>query len=168
MHPILGAGNTKGRMYFWDLQKLEEAPLTCRELNTNDKTKKDGPSASASARSGRQGNVASGKPATEHARKSVSGKSTAPAAATTAPIFESLPLETARRNLKALASGIGNPFKPIKAHKTHVTSKDPWTVRQVAFSPDGQWCVACGSSTDDTDGMIAVFSRWEDGIPEGS
>lgn len=48
-----------------------------------------------------------------------------------------------------------DPFRPLQAHKFQVIPKVAFAVRQCAWSPGGEWCVACGDN-----GMVALFSRW--------
>jgi polycomb protein EED len=52
-------------------------------------------------------------------------------------------------------TGIGDPFKSISPHKTITVPKVEFVVRQVSFSPNGEWCIACGEH-----GMIAVMTTW--------
>jgi hypothetical protein len=53
-----------------------------------------------------------------------------------------------------LVTGIGYPFNSIKAHTTRRLSTPKFTVRQVAFSRDGEWCVACGDG-----GKLVVLTK---------
>jgi polycomb protein EED len=52
---------------------------------------------------------------------------------------------------------MGDPLKEIAAHWTDVVKGLTVVGRQVAWSPDGKWCVVVGS-----DSVIACFQRWKD------
>ncbi|TKX23550.1 WD domain-containing protein 14 [Elsinoe australis] len=58
---------------------------------------------------------------------------------------------------------ISDPFRPIQPHFTLTVPKYNFTVRQVAWSNCGKWCVATGEV-----GIMCVFRRWvEGGRPVG-
>lgn len=50
---------------------------------------------------------------------------------------------------------ISNPHKMIKPHKTETMSGPVFVGRQVAWSPDGCWCVVVGSRN-----TAIIFQRW--------
>lgn len=50
---------------------------------------------------------------------------------------------------------ISNPHKMIKPHKTEMMSGPVFVGRQVAWSPDGCWCVVVGSRN-----YAMIFQRW--------
>lgn len=53
---------------------------------------------------------------------------------------------------------ISNPHKMIKPHKTDMMSGPMFVGRQVAWSPDGSWCVVVGSRNH-----AVIFQRWAKG-----
>ncbi|KAF2275629.1 WD40 repeat-like protein [Westerdykella ornata] len=114
MHPVLGVGNEKHRVSFWDLQKLESAGLGQDVVVVEKKKEK------------KEKSPPKAPPGTRY-----------------------------------LTTGISDPLKSIVPHTTVQLQGPKFTIQQVAFSPDGRWCVAVGNED-----MGAVFSRWEDGFPE--
>lgn len=51
---------------------------------------------------------------------------------------------------------IRDPFAPVAAHKSITVPRVSFAMRQVAWSTGGEWCVAVGDC-----GMICLFRRWE-------
>jgi polycomb protein EED len=131
-HPVLVAGNQKSRAFFWDLQRLEES-------DTGDAAPKGLPA--SVARHVREGSSASNASSTT-STASGTGKSKG-------------------KKAKVVHDGrIGDPFRPIKAHKMIEVPNYIFTFRQFDWSGDGQWCVGTGDH-----GLIHVFNRWERGVP---
>jgi polycomb protein EED len=132
-HPILVAGNEKSKVFFWDLQRLEES-------DTGDSASRVLPAHVA-----------------RHIRE---GSSTSNASSATSAGSGASKLKVKKAREPLYDGGIGDPFRPIRAHKAvEVLRKGP-AIRQFDWSTDGQWCVGTGD-----EGLIHVFSRWETGVP---
>ncbi|KAF2094312.1 WD40 repeat-like protein [Rhizodiscina lignyota] len=133
--PILCAGNERSKVFFWDIQRLEEGPPEASET---------------------------GRWAGHRKKTMLQGEfdyldDDTNASTTDANAAESV--ETTVGKGKDVDPekkyGVDDPFRELQAHKFQVVPKVTFCVRQVAWSPGGEWCVVCGDN-----GMVAVFSRW--------
>ncbi|KAF2847037.1 WD40 repeat-like protein [Plenodomus tracheiphilus IPT5] len=138
-HPMLVAGNERSRAFFWDLQRIEETHV---------------------GEDGMQYDVSDALPLSlpRHVRES--STSTASSAVSAG---SGTTTKTKRNKIKGLPRdrGLGDPFQPIKAHKSiEVPKYQAFPFYKFAWSRDGQWCVGVGSPS-----LINVFHRWKDGVP---
>ena len=179
--PILAAGNQRSRMYFWDLQRLEETGVPpddptnqvvsdqvfkIPEKPGSKKKEKENEKAEAE----KNGKEEQSRPPTTLALRvvressavsSTSSKTTHSAnSLSTTGLTSNSKGKSAKNKEKDMS--LGDPFHPLPSHKSIMVPKVNFTVRQVAWSRGGEWCVAVGEA-----GMVAVFSRWEgDGRPQ--
>ncbi|KAF1945010.1 WD40 repeat-like protein [Clathrospora elynae] len=138
-HPMLVAGNEKSKVFFWDLQRLE-----------NSGTGEDGSQHTTGPLHGLPRYVREGSSAST-ASSSISGS-----AATTKTKLKKLKAKEQARD-----RGICDPFRSIKAHKVvEIPKYKAFAFRHFAWSRDGQWCIGVGDC-----GFINVFHRWENGLP---
>lgn len=136
-HPVLAAGNEKSKVFFWDLQRLENA-------GTGEDTSQAGKA------------VLSGLP--RHVREGSVSSNASSAVSTTSGTTKGAK-KKAKERLRD--RGIADPFTSIKAHKIiEIPKYAAFTFRQFSWSRDGQWCVGVGDH-----GLINVFHRWENGVP---
>ncbi|KAF2637517.1 WD40 repeat-like protein [Massarina eburnea CBS 473.64] len=135
-HPVLVAGNEKSKVFFWDLQRLEDAG-TGNRYNDNGSKKSNLP---------------------QHLREgsTVSASSNTSAASSNNP--SAAPVR-GHKSKKAINYGISNPFHPVKWHKEQALNYFT-AFRQFSWSNDGQWCVGAAEFS-----MICVFNRWQHGVP---
>jgi polycomb protein EED len=119
-HPVLAAGNEKSKVFFWDLQRLEESGM------------------------GEDDSKAMALKLPNHIREgSVSSN------ASSAVSAGSGPSKSKKRKAKEQLPdrGIADPFLSIRAHKIiEVPKYLAFTFRQFAWSRDGQWCVGVGDT----------------------
>ncbi|KAF2180561.1 WD40 repeat-like protein [Zopfia rhizophila CBS 207.26] len=172
-HPILVAGNEKSRLFFWDLQRLEEAGAIEDSAfkRPERKAKKDNVASITSGISNlplglpsrmREGSAVSNASSAAQSSSSMPVSTTASVATGTGSNTTSAPSKSKTAKEKDdRTTGIGDSFHSIIAHKTVMVPKITFTVRQLSWSRGGEWCVAVGDH-----GMIAIFTRWEEGIPE--
>ncbi|KAI9892183.1 MAG: hypothetical protein M1814_001642 [Vezdaea aestivalis] len=146
-HPLLVMGNSVGRLFFWDLERLE---------HWKDPSEADLNSAKAS--SFRDDSVPPPPSMTTRA----AGTRTRPISiASSVSSFHQEPLARGRqspmreRTTTVPPSDLQDQFAELKAHKEIKIPKERFDVRQVAFSPEGEWVAAAGDN-----GMIVLFSRW--------
>lgn len=154
--PILAAGTNHSRLHLWDLQELEENMVADeKHLPTKKKV-------TAKKAGGLELLVARDK--SIRAGSEVSNVSTGAQSSSSAP--SSAPGDRSAKKSKAEKEKedriryIGDSFKSIQSHKRYEIPKIEFSFRQVAWSRGGEWCVACGDM-----GMIAIFTRWEEGFP---
>ena len=139
-HPVLAAGAGNSKIYFWDLQKLEDAAVLEEDSVL-----------------GKMRGLLSAANADSNARASTNSDVTTSTAS--GKVGKSRKASKAKSNNTTVTS-IGDPFRSIKAHKMIKIPNHDFCFRQVNWSRGGDWCVGCGG-----DGVIAVFRRWENGIP---
>lgn len=137
-HPILVAGNENSKLFFWDLQRLEDAGIG------------DDPSVSASSSAVQS--TSSGHIGVATTKLGRGGKAAKAAKAANAAKITKIP--------KIPNRGIGDPFRSVEPHKEITIQGYTFVFRQMAWSPDGQWCVATGDVS-----LIHILHRWEDGVP---
>lgn len=132
-HPILVAGDRKSRIFFWDLQRLET--------------------------SGTGDNVP--KSFSEPTRHNRGGSSTSDSSTAVSNSLGAVKAKQKNGAQQCCDKGISDPFHSIKPHKTIVVPRyKAFSLRQFAWSNDGQWCVGTGDH-----GLISVFHRWQNGVP---
>ncbi|PSN69298.1 WD40 repeat-like protein, partial [Corynespora cassiicola Philippines] len=116
MAPILAAGNEKSKMYFWNLQHLEEEaqqpPPANKAIPLPHNFREE---AESSASSHSTINVATGSTN-----------------------------KTPQAKPKNITRDLQSPFKSIEAHKVIEYSRATFAFRQMAWSRDGKWCVGVG------------------------
>ncbi|KAF2684490.1 WD40 repeat-like protein [Lentithecium fluviatile CBS 122367] len=135
-HPILVAGNDDSRIFFWDLQLLED--LGAGDFAEPKKVL-------LLARDIREGSAASNN----------SGTSGSSHLSRSGPSTKGRGGKSKRRN-----RGIGDPFHSIEAHSIITVPKYTFGFHQFAWSHDGQWCVGVGDFS-----LINVLHRWEKRVP---
>lgn len=155
--PILVIGNEKSKVFFWDLQSLEEWEGTSKEGdNSNDNRFKV-----PRAKKGIARKIV--KP-TKQREPSVTSTTTTTTTNAGSSIgqngrLNSASSETAEqavegRSRARLKFAADDPFKTLLPHRTHVVPRVTFAARQVAWSVGGEWMVVTGDQ-----GMIAVFTR---------
>lgn len=138
-HPMLVAGNEKSKAFFWDLQRLEQSHIG-----------EDG------AQLDSTNTLSLGLP--RHVRESSTSTASSVLSAGSGNATK-----TKRKKMKGLPRdrGIGDPFQPIKAHKSiEIPKYQAFPFYKFAWSRDGQWCIGVGHPS-----LINVFHRWKDGVP---
>jgi polycomb protein EED len=151
-HPILAAGNEKSKLFFWDLQRVEEMQPEGRfkvpDKKKPDKSKdeprdKPPPGLAVPVRPHRESSLASN---VSYATSAGSGSTAA----------------ARRKNAnKEKDHSLGDPFHGLPAHKGIVVPKYTFAMRQVAWSCGGELCIAVGDNS-----VISIFRRWDKGFPE--
>ncbi len=184
LHPVLAIGNTKTKIFFWDLMGLEighDAGMT----NPNDEDKFKRPGSMNKRRPGESFNrralesysasdIRSESPLASSSRRSSSVITTANASSparsslqepevsttgTSPTLFDSpsiAPSMLPRMNKYR----INDPFIPVPAHYSHTPNVNyHLSARHAAWSPCGRWCVIAGESGS-KDAMAAIYDRW--------
>ena len=150
--PILVIGNEKSKVFFWDLQSLEEWDDN-RDSEDADRSKFKIPQ----ARKGiarkivkqREVSIAS---TTTTTTTTNTGSSLGPSARTQCvDETENLIEGSSRASLKF---AVDDPFKSLLPHRTHVVPKVTFAARHIAWSVGGEWMIIAGDQ-----GMMAVFTR---------
>ncbi|KAA6414919.1 MAG: hypothetical protein FRX48_01669 [Lasallia pustulata] len=142
--PMLVIGNENSKVYFWDLQRLEDwteaddigdggdgfkVPLVVKKKH------------------------AGGRPRLKQREPSVTSTTTSGSLAPRSEDSgEAVADMTAPKSRKRY--GVEDPFKPLQPHQTVVVPKVLFASRQTAWSVGGEWMVVVGDQ-----GMIAVFHR---------
>jgi polycomb protein EED len=136
--PILAIGNNESKIYFWDLQSLEE-------WDTNDgEESREKARNKSKAKAKARGSVKLGPREMSIASSTATGQSPAPAE-----------VNVQFSNSKAMQKfRVDDPFRLLLAHAESIVPKVSFAARQVAWSNGGEWMVVVGDQ-----GMIAVFSR---------
>jgi len=134
-HPVLVAGNERSKAFFWDLQRLEQMHVEEDQVQYDNAH-----------------TLHVGLP--HHVRES--------SASTASSGSGMIPKTNRKKPTKSARYGcLGDPFQPIKAHKTIEVSKyQAFPFHKFAWSRDGQWCVGVGHG-----GLISLFHRWKEGAP---
>ncbi|EDU44240.1 hypothetical protein PTRG_11190 [Pyrenophora tritici-repentis Pt-1C-BFP] len=141
-HPILSAANEKSKTFFWDLQRLEDSGMGEDESQNPESQNTKG--------------LPLGLP--RHVREGSTASTASSAVSTSSGTTKSK-----QKKVKELHvdRGISDPFRSIKAHKTiEIPKYKAFAFRHSAWSRDGQWFVSVGDC-----GTIAIFNRWEMGVP---
>lgn len=184
LHPVLAIGNTKTKLFFWDLLGFEaghDGGMTV--CNDDDKfkrpdsksKKKGGESFSRRALDGfPASDLRSESPCASSSRRSSSVLTTtntsSPAifplqeleTSTTgmSPALFDTPAEAATMLPRLRKYRISDPFTPVPAHYSHTPNVNYHLLaRQAAWSPCGRWCVIAGESGS-KDAMAVIYDRW--------
>lgn len=149
LRPILAIGNTTSKIFFWDLQALEEWDGTDIDPSLESSMRER---SSTRGRGGRK----RGGPASRLQQRE---ESVASSAAT--PDTFSITMGSDDNAKGAMTNAwrkynIESPFRPLMPHRTLTVKKVTFTARQMAWSVGGEWAVVVGSQ-----GMIALFYREE-------
>ena len=147
--PILAVGNDRSKVYFWDLQSLEEwegeDPAAVAEegavvaavkpmagVGTRGRGRVGGRKGVARAVTKREESIAS---------SSVTGSASAAGGGKKA-------------STAAQKFAVDDPFRALRHHEKCTVPKVTFAVRQIAWSVGGEWMVAVGDQ-----GMVALFKR---------
>lgn len=184
LHPMLAIGNTKTKMFFWDLKALEVGH-DGGTTSSNNEEKFKRPDSKSKRKVGEILNrrpldgysgsdLRSESPLASSSRRSSSVVTTTN---TSSPALLSLqePEVSTTRTSPALIDNppeaphmlprvnkyrISDPFTPIPAHYIHTPNVNYHLLaRQAAWSPCGRWCVVAGESGS-KDAMAAIYDRW--------
>ncbi|KAF2113465.1 WD40-repeat-containing domain protein [Lophiotrema nucula] len=155
--PVLVAGNQEGTLSFWDLHDVEQYPSSAADARARQK------------RSNRSKGSSVIRPQSEYT-SSAAAEDTDEGYTTTGSRAPKRKGRKRQKKVKSIPPQIlGDPFQSLEPQKQITINrlegrvfKPDWTVRQVAWSQDGRVCVAVGDK-----GMIAILTRWEDGVPDG-
>ena len=184
LHPVLAIGNTKTKLFFWDLMGLElghDAGMT--SPHEEDKSKR--PDSKGKKRGGESlgrrafegctaSDLRSESPVASSSRRSSSILTTTNASSpavfslqepevsttgTSPALFDTAPLVSSMLP-RFNKYRINDPFTPVPAHYSHTPNVSyHLCARQAAWSPCGSWCVIAGESGS-KDAMIAIYDRW--------
>jgi polycomb protein EED len=184
LHPVLAIGNTKTKIFFWDLMGLEvgyDGGMTFS--NDDDKfkrpggrsKKKPGDSYTRRALEGYSASATrSESPLASLSRRSSSVVTTTNASSPalfpsqeleisttgTSPALFDTPPEVSTVMPRLSKYRIDDPFTPVLAHYSHTPNVNYHLLaRQAAWSPCGRWCVIAGESGS-RDAMAAIYERW--------
>lgn len=157
-HPVLAFCNAKSKTFFWDLARLTSYHEFMTALNNPNRRDKDHLEKPAWLNLRQQRRTNNSLPA--RVRDPSDGDSMVSFGAGSDPDNE--PGATAGINPKSISGwdelyGISSPQDhPIRPHKTvGVTGESQFVGRQVAWSPEGEWCVVVGSQN-----RALIFQRW--------
>ena len=141
--PMLAIGNNESKIYFWDLQTLEEWD----EQNSQSDEFRD---------RGRKGTVKAKKrggarPVPKQREASVASSTTTGQT----PLVSSDPgLDSAPLSRAAMKYSLEDPFRKLSSHAESTVPRVSFAARQVAWSVGGEWMVVVGDQ-----GMVALFAR---------
>ena len=142
LRPLLCIGNDKSKVFFWDLQSLEEY------------VEKEPPKGKARAK--QSSLSATATPSTvmteEELRSASQQLPPHPAASSTGLLNSGLTVKKPKSHNPMYS--VDDPFVALQPHKTHVVPKVNFAARQAAWSVGGEWCVVVGDQ-----GMIVVMGR---------
>ena len=142
--PILAIGNNESKIYFWDLQSLEEWDEQGGAAEeVKDRTHKRG--GKPKRRGGGPKPLAKQREASE--TSSTATAQTAIGAAESAA--DGLVCSKA-----ALKYNVDDPFRKLASHLESTVPRVSFAARQVAWSVGGEWMVVVGDQ-----GMVALFAR---------
>ena len=152
--PILVIGNEKSKVFFWDLQSLEEWAETSKDDDDNNDNRFKIPRAKKGiARKilskQRESSIASTTTTTTNTGSSVGPHS----------LLHSTSRNAADENREGSSRArqkfaVDDPFRTLIPHRTQVVPRVTFASRQVAWSVGGEWMVVVGDQ-----GMIALFTR---------
>lgn len=184
LHPVLAIGNTKTKIFFWDLMGLEvghDAGITI----SNDEDKFKRPDGKGKKRAGEPfsrralegysaSDLRSESPLASSSRRSSSVVTTTNASSPavfplqepevsttgTSPAPFDTPPVPSRILPRMNKYKISDPFTPVPAHFSNTPNVNYHLfARQAAWSPCGRWCVVAGESGSE-DAMAAIYDRW--------
>ncbi|KAF2002364.1 WD40 repeat-like protein [Amniculicola lignicola CBS 123094] len=183
-HPILAAGNTKNKIFFWDLERLEDVDVQAEMDRVYGSDTKAEALITHANRVRSTSEMTSESASTRSTDTTMDTGQTLSTPTITAPNhrhdpqpprkpWKSKPAKNTLSKSKGFVGGIANPFQPIPAHKTCTIPKEireetqgnsrcieDHVPRQIAFSRGGDWCVVAGNR-----GILSVFERWREGFP---
>ena len=154
--PILVIGNEKSKVFFWDLQSLEEWEGNSGDGDENNDSRFKIPRAkkgiarkTSKFPKQRESSVASTATTTTNTGSSIGPNG----------LLYSASLNVTEDNIEGNSRArqkfaVDNPFKTLVPHRTHVVPRVTFASRQVAWSVGGEWMVVVGDQ-----GMIALFTR---------
>jgi polycomb protein EED len=175
-HPVLAICNSRSKIFFWDLRRLEEYhAFTDAEKNHDTAQGQTPPKRPTWLNPGRikkkdqLGRLRPEGSPVESTTTTSSSAHTASSDTVNLSASGSLEAETAtnRRGwdrkyfIGDPQQGLGSrreETRGLEPHKTESILRYNITGRQVAWSPGGEWCVVVGSPN-----VIAIFQRWTDG-----
>lgn len=141
---MLVIGNESSKVYFWDLQRLEEW-TEADDLEGSDGFKV--PLVVKKKHAGGRPRIKQREPSV--ASTTTSGSFAAPRSEDSVEVVADM---TAPKSGKRY--GVEDPFKRLQPHHTVVVPKVLFASRQAAWSVGGEWLVVVGDQ-----GMMAVFHR---------
>lgn len=160
-HPILCFCNAKNEIMMWDMERLtayQDFITSLRDPDRDPNAKIVRPTWLVPAH--HKSKAGDGRLDAEAERQN--------AAAVMRPVGHKDPFDVEKILLKDHSAmtvemwtgkyDISNPHKMIKPHKTDIMSGPMFVGRQVAWSPDGCWCVVVGSRNH-----AVIFHRWAKG-----
>lgn len=181
--PMLCAGNTNSKVHWWDLQRLEEGQPTASRTTmlpsgsdigddgTNTSTPEydmvDSIESLVDDAGFKKPTKRNREPESQTQRRGwIRGESHASNASSTSASTShpSFPPPTGGKKGKGRGRGktddaakysIDDPIRENEEHRHKSVPNYKFAVRQVAWSPGGEWCVVCGDH-----GMIGIFGRW--------
>ncbi|MCJ1284510.1 hypothetical protein MMC26_003843 [Xylographa opegraphella] len=155
MRPILVIGNEKSKVFFWDLQSLEEWDGASKEVDEDDNDTrfkvpraKKGIARKVLSKQ-RESSIASTTTTTTNTGSSVDPNHRFHSTSLTAT-DDSVESHSRAR----LKFAVDDPFRALIPHRTHVVPRVTFASRQAAWSVGGEWMVVVGDQ-----GMIALFTR---------
>lgn len=137
--PILAIGNNESKVYFWDLQTLEEWD---EQASASDEFRDR-----VRSRSGK------GKKRGGAKQREASVASSTTTGHT--PIVSSeATTDTVTYSKAAMKYSLDDPFRKLMSHAESTVPRVSFAARQVAWSVGGEWMVVVGDQ-----GMVALFAR---------
>lgn len=146
-HPVVAAANERGRVFFWDLARLEREGVARPNIKPADASSHPPAPARAASVSSSRARLASIK----REPSSTAASSTAASSPTPA---------TAARGMGGAETHpyFGGPFNDLRAHRSTRVQLPGFVGRQCAWSVGGEWCVVVGDA-----GTVCAFGRWAAG-----
>ena len=156
--PLLAIGNIKGRVFFWDLQSLEE-------WDGGGGTGSDSDGAVSGVNRLEAGNTAAESSRRRDGRTKRGGrrgiahptsKRASVVAAHDEPVLDGLAVASEDRRVTPAARkySVDDPFRLLQCHKASPKLRAEFMARQVAWSVGGEWMVVVGAK-----GTVAVYGR---------
>ncbi|KAL2754532.1 hypothetical protein ACRALDRAFT_2054425 [Sodiomyces alcalophilus JCM 7366] len=163
-NPVLAFCNANGKIFFWDLARITGYHDWIRAIGRAAKKKeKDGSVAlpkrpawlAPIVHRNRGGTGPDGKPRTEPTVREK--KAADRATLTDAELLEELAEQYNKETLQSWDGkyNTGDPHTPLRAHKVETIGVMGFVGRQVAWSPNGEWCVIVGSIN-----LALILQRW--------
>ena len=142
--PVLAIGNNESKVYFWDLQTLEEwDEQTAASDEMRERVRNKGGKGK-----GRRGGS---RPGPKQREASVASSTTTGQI----PVASSEPMvDTAIYSKAALKYNLEDPFRKLMSHAEVTVPRVSFAARQVAWSMGGEWMVVVGDQ-----GMVALFAK---------
>lgn len=172
-HPVLAICNSRSKIFFWDLRRLEEyynfIEAEESQGQAQDQVQPKRPQWFNPGRSKKKDQLVRLRPEGSPVEPSATlpAHTANPEAAN--PVSNTIGAEASayRKGLEGKyfmgdsQQSLGlrrEDTKGLEPHKTETVPRYSITGRQVAWSPGGEWCVVVGSPN-----VVAVFQRWADG-----